>query len=255
MTRKLRKHGTSGQALIITSLIIAVLLLSTTYYVFEMKRSVMKDVTTKSNSCLKAIRLSTTNTMISALANFTNGGEREVFITDFNRLSSNIRKHYYEGECLLRFTPLNSSSYLNGTYTLCDQNGMGIASSYVSFVVNYSGLTEAYCWEFSTNVTTTLMVRSTHTSNGTEKTVNVTCQMLNENEPALMKDIAMFYQNESDGPWISTDSYSNVTTNDFGNGTYLISFIVQAQDFLQVSASAHDSRDVLVVANATSTQV
>jgi hypothetical protein len=65
----------------------------------------------------------------------------------------------------------------------------------------------------------------------------------------------MFYQNESDGPWISTDSYSNVTTNDFGNGTYLISFIVQAQDFLQVSASAHDSRDVLVVANATSTQV
>ena len=254
MTRKPRNHGTSGQALIITSLIIAVLLLSTTYYVFEMKRSVMRDVTT-TNSSLKAIRLSTTNTMISALANFTNGGEREVLTADLNRLSSNIRNHFYEGECLLQFTPLNLSSYLDGTYTLRDQNGVGISSSYVSFVVNYSGLTEAYYSEFSTNVTTTLLLRSTHVSNDTERTVNVTCQMLNENEPALMKDIGMFYQNETDGLWIMTDSYNNLKVNDFGNGTYLISFNVQSQYFLQLSASAHDMRDVLVVANATSTQV
>jgi hypothetical protein len=231
-----------------------VLLLSTTYYVFEMKRSAMKDVATN-NSSLKAIRLSTTNTMISALANFSNGGEREVLTADLNRLSSNIRNHFYEGDCLLQFTPLNSSSYLDGMYTLRDQNGAGISSSYVSFVLNYSGLTEAYYSEFSTNVTTTLLLRSTHESNGTEKTVNVTCQMLNENEPALMKDIAMFYQNETDGAWTMTDSHNDLKVNDFGNGTYLISFNVQAQDFLQISASAHDTRDILVVANATSTQV
>jgi hypothetical protein len=254
MTTKPRNHGTSGQALIITSLIIAVLLLSTTYYVFEMKRSAMKDVTT-TNSSLKAIRLSTINTMISALANFTNGGEREVLTADLNRLSSNIRNHFYEGDCLLQFTPLNSSSYLDGMYTLRDQNGLGISSSYVSFILNYSGLTETYYSEFSTNVTTTLLLRSTHASNGTEKTVNVTCQMLNENEPALMKDIAMFYQNETDGVWTVTDSHNDLKVNDFGNGTYLIFFNVQAQDFLQVSASTHDMRDILVVANATSTQV
>jgi hypothetical protein len=254
MTTKPRNHGTSGQALIITSLIIAVMLLSTTYYVFEMKRSVMKDVTTN-NSSLKAIRLSTTNTMISALANFTNGGEKEVLAADLKRLSSNIHNHFYEGECLLQFTPLNSSLYLDGMYTVRDQNGLGISSSYVSFVLNYSGLTETYYSEFSINVTTTLMVKSTHASNGTEKTVNVTCQMLNENEPVLTKDIVMFYQNETNGLWTMTDSYNNLKVNDFGNGTYLISFNVQAQDFLQVSASAHDSRDILVVANATSTQV
>jgi hypothetical protein len=254
MTRKPRSHGISGQALIITSLIIAVLLLSTTYYVFEMKRTVMKDVKT-TNSSPKAIRLSTANTMISALANFTNGGEREVLTADLNRLSSSIHDIFYEGECFLRFTPLNSSSYLDGTYTLHGQDAMGISSSYVSFVVNYSGLTETYNSEFSTNVTTTLMVKSTYASNGTEKTVNVTCQMSNENEPALMRDIAMFYQNETNGLWIMTDSDNNVEVNDFGNGTYLISFNVQAQDFLQVSASAHDARDVLVIANATSTQV
>ena len=254
MTTRPRNHGTSGQALIITSLIIAVLLLSTTYYVFEMKRSVMKDVITD-NSSLKAIRLSTTNTMISALANFSNGGGREVLTADLNRLSSNIRNHFYEGDCFLQFTPLNSSSYVDGMYTLRDQNGVGISSSYVSFALNYSGLTEAYYSEFSTNVTTTLLLRSTHATNGTEKTVNVTCQMLNENEPALMKDIAMFYQNETDGVWTVTDSHNDLEVNDFGNGTYLISFNVQAQDFLQVSASAHDMRDILVVANATSTQI
>jgi hypothetical protein len=98
-------------------------------------------------------------------------------------------------------------------------------------------------------------LRSTYSNTSTEKTVNVTCQMLNENEPALAKDISMFYQNETSGPWIMVDSSNNLTVNDFSNGTYLISFNVNAQDFLQVSANAHDLRDILVVANATSTEV
>jgi hypothetical protein len=253
MTGKPRNQGTSGQALIITSLIIAVLLLSTTYYVFEMKRTVMKDVTA-SNPNLKTIRLSTTNTMISALANFTNGGEREVLIEDFNRLSSDIRDYSYEGQCVLQFTPLNSSSYADGMYIIHDQDGIGISSSYMTFVVNFSGSTEAYYSEFSTNVTTTLVLGSAYETNGTENIVNVTCQMLNENEPALLKDVTLFYQNVIDGPWTFVNSYNNLNVNDFGNGTYLISFNVQMQDFLQVSASAHDARDILVVANATSTQ-
>lgn len=213
----------------------------------------MKDVTT-TNYDMKAIRLSTTNTIISALANFSNGGERKVLTEDLNRLSSKTSDQFYEGQCALQFTPFNSSSYIDGLYVISGQNSAGISSSYVNFIVNFSGPTEVYYSEFSTNVTTTLTVGSTYTSNGTEKTVNVTCQMLNENEPALVKDITLSYQNVTDGPWTTMNS-NDLNVNDFGNGTYLISFNVQAQDFLQVSANAHDGRDVLVVANATSTQV
>jgi hypothetical protein len=254
MTRKSRNPKSSGQALIISSLIIAVLLLSTTYYVFEIRRSVTNDETT-TNFNLEAIKLSTTNTMISALANITNGGDRGVLTADLNKLSSTIRNHFYGGQCLLEFTPLNTSSYSEGTSISWDQDGMGSSSSYVDFAVNLSGPTDTYYSEYQTNVTTTLVLGSIYSSSGTKKTVNVTCQMLNENEPALAKDISMFYQNETGGPWIMADSSSNLIMNDFGNGTYLISFNVNAQDFLQVSANTHDLRDVLVVANATSTEV
>jgi len=254
MTRKLRNHSTSGQALIIASLVIAVLLLSTTYYVFDIKRTMIKDVVTTSYS-LKAIRLSTTNTMISALANFTNGGEKEVLIADLSRLSSSIHSHFYEDQCLLQFTPLNSSSYVDGVYIVRGQDGVGISGSYVNFVLNSSGPTETYYSEFSLNITTTLIMKSTYTSNDAQKDINVTCEILNENEGALMRDIRLFYQNETDGPWTMVDIYNNLNINDFGNGTYLFFFNVQAQDFLQVSASAHDLRDVLVAANVTSTQV
>jgi hypothetical protein len=254
MTKKSRNPNSSGQALIISSLIIAVLLLSTTYYVFEVRRSVTNDeMTTDFN--LEAIKLSTTNTMISALANITNGGHIGVLTEDLGKLSSNIQDHFYGGQCLLEFTPLNTSSYDEGTLISWGQNGMGTSSSYVNFAINVSEPTDTYYSEYQTNITTALVLRSTYSNTSTEKTVNVTCQMLNENEPALAKDISMFYQNETSGPWIMVDSSNNLTVNDFSNGTYLISFNVNAQDFLQVSANAHDLRDILVVANATSTEV
>lgn len=254
MTEKSRNQNSSGQALIISSLIIAVLLLSTTYYVFEVRRSVTNDETT-TDSNLEAIKLSTTNTMISALANITNGGDTGVLREDLNKLSSSIQNLFYGGQCLLEFMPLNTSSYDEGTWISWKKNGMGTSSSFVNFAINVSEPTDTYYSEYQTNITTALVLGSTYSSSGTEKTVNVTCQMLNENEPALVKDISMFYQNETGGPWIMVDSSSNLTMNDFGNGTYLVSFNVNAEDFLQVSANAHDLRDVLVVANATSTEV
>jgi len=254
MTKKSRHRNNSGQALIISSLIIAVLLLSTTYYVFEVRRSVPNDETT-TDSNLEAIKSSTTNTMISALANITNGGDIGTLTEDLNRLSSNIQNHFYGGQCLLQFTPLNTSSYDEGTLISWGQNGTGTSSSNVNFAVNVSEPTDTYYSEYQTNVTTSLVLGSTFSYTGTGRTVNVTCQMLNENEPALAKDISVFYQNETGGPWIMVDSSSNLTVNDFGNGTYLISFNANAQDFLQVSVNAHDLRDVLVVANATPTEV
>ena len=252
MTPRMRKQGTSGQALVIASLIISVLLLSTTYCVFETKRAMIKDATA-TNSSLDSIRLSTANTMISALANFTNGGEREVLIADLSRLSSSIRNHFYEDRCLIQFTPLNSSPYENGLYIMWGQDGIGISGSYVRFVVNSSGPTETYYSEYSINITTTLSLKSTYASVDAQRNVNVTCGMSNENEVALMNDIQLFYRDEPDGPWTIVDSYNSF--DDFGNGTYLFSFNVPGQGFLQISASAHDLRDVMVATNVTSTQV
>jgi TPP-dependent indolepyruvate ferredoxin oxidoreductase alpha subunit len=79
--------------------------------------------------------------------------------------------------------------------------------------------------------------------------------LYNENEPALANDIVITYQNETDGPWIMVDPSNNPNTVDYGNGTYLLSFNVDMQSFLRVSANVHDMRDILVIANTTSMEV
>jgi len=250
MKRKSVNRRTSGQALIITSLVIAMLLLSTVYYVFEIQRNVSKSETT-ADSTLKTVKPSTVNTIVSALANFTNGGEREILASDLSRLSSTTENHFYGGQCHLQFTPLNLSPYQDGIWISWENNGLGISSADVNFVFNFSGPTATYYSEFETNVTTMLTLEGTYSSNGAEKNVNVTCTVYNENEPALANDIAMLYQNETDGPWIKADSTNSLNMIDYGNGTYLVSFNINMQSFLQVSANVHDLRDIFVLTNTT----
>ena len=254
MKKTMMKRQTSGQALIITSLVIAMLLLSTTYYVFEIKRSASREEAT-TDFALNMIKQATINTMISALANFTNGGGQSVLAIDLSRLSSNIEDHFYKGQCLIQFTPLNASPYRDGTWISWEDNGSGISSADASSTVNFSDSTATYYSEFETILTTRLLLESAYLTNGTEKNVNVTCTLYNENEPALANDIVITYQNETDGPWITVDSSNNPDTVDYGNGTYLLSFNVDMQSFLRVSANVHDMRDILVIANTTSMEV
>jgi hypothetical protein len=103
-------------------------------------------------------------------------------------------------------------------------------------------------------MTTTLNIEAENASNNTENNVNVTCTMFNENEPASISDITMFYQNETAGPWFQVDP-SNLQMTDYGNGTYLMSFSAYTQNIVQVSAQAHDLRGIFVVANTTLTDI
>jgi hypothetical protein len=250
MKRKSADRRTSGQALIVSALVIAMLMLSTAYYVFEIQRNVSKSEAT-ADSDLKTVKLAVANTIMSALANFTNGGQRDVLTLDLGRLSSAIGSRFYDGQCRLQFTPFNMSPYQDGIYASRENNGLGISSADVNFVVNFSGPTATYYSEFETNVTTMLVLDGVYTNNGEEKTVNATCTLYNENEPALANSIVIFYQNETNGPWTMVDSSNSLHISDYGNGTYLTSFNVNAQSFLQVSANVHDSRDIFVMTNTT----
>ena len=241
---------TSGQALIVSALVIAMLLLSTAYYVFEIQRNVSQSEVT-ADFDLKTIKLAAANTILSALANFTNGGQREVLTLDLDKLSTVIENRFYHGQCHFQFTPVDMLPYQDGFYASWESSGVGISSADVNFTVSFSGSTASYYSEFECNITTLLILDGTYANNGTEKTVNVTYTLYNENEPALVNDVALFYQNEANGSWTIVDSSNSLHLSDYGNGTYLASFNVNAQDFLQVSVDVHDSRDIFIVANAT----
>ena len=253
MKRKCVRSSNSGQALIVTSLVITMLLLSTAYYVFELKTDMTTDQTAD-DSTFAAIKLSSVNTVISALANISNEGDNSILSTDLNELASTIENQSYGENSNLQFTLSNVPPYQNGTWISWESNGTAISSACVSFLINFSGPSTTYSSQYETNVTTALNINIEYAGNETENNVNLTCTMLNENEPASFSDITVLYQNETAGPWFQVDP-SNLQMNYNGNGTYLMSFEAYAQNFLQVSVQAHDLRGIFVVANTTLTGV
>jgi hypothetical protein len=81
-----------------------------------------------------------------------------------------------------------------------------------------------------------------------KKQVNVTCRILNEGEPALARNVTLFFEEDGD---LSTQEW------DYGNGTYFLSFIAETQtrnDPVLVSAQVYDLRGIFVLANATCTE-
>lgn len=254
MKRKRANSSNSGQALIITSLIITMLLLSTAYHIIEMKRNTTRNETT-TNYIFSAARLNTINTMVSALANVSNGGERDVLTANLDKLALALRDHYYDTQCDLLFVPLNSSLYQDGIRMSWESGGSGISSACVSFLMSLSEFSTSYNSGYEANVTTTLTINGVYTGGGSQKGVNVTCSIYNEEEPALANGITLFYQNETEGQWIMVSSLNGLNVIDYANGTYLMSFNVYAQNVLNVSAHVHDLRDIFVMANTTCTFV
>ena len=113
--------------------------------------------------------------------------------------------------------------------------------------------------EHTTNITTRLDVEGTYSKlEGTSKQVNVTCRIFNEGEPALASNLTLYYEHDGDlavQDWIPADS---PTITDYGNGTYTISFTAETQtsdDPMLVSAHVYDLRGILVLANATCTEI
>lgn len=248
-----KKRSNHGQALIVTSLIIALLLISTIFYVLETENDTISLQST-SEIDFSAIKASTKNTLISALANISNGGGRDGLMKDLKMLSNTTHAHSYDAECDLSFTLLNSSPYQDGTWISWGDLGFGVSSTYASFAINVSGSAANYFTAYQMNITTALRIEGVYTSEGAEKTVNVNCTIYDENGPALAAKINIFYQNQTDGSWSSVGQQNNLTIVDYGNGTYAISFVANSLGPVKVSAQVNDIRNIFVMANATCTQ-
>ena len=257
MSGKRRNPNDSGQAMIIASLVITVLLISTVYYVLETERYAVRNQTLIDCSYL-GTKLGTTNTMVSALANFSNGGDRQTLTTDLSELSAVIADHTFNARLTLSFTPLNSSPYQDGILTSWGSSGKGISSACVSFSINSSGPSAVYYLEYATNVSTEMEVEGTHRKLvESAKQMNVTCRIYNEGKSALASNFTLYYEIDGDltiEEWVKIDSFDTV---DYGNGTYSMSFIIETRnrdDPVLVSVHTHDLRSIFVRANVTCTE-
>jgi len=197
--KKLKKNlggKSSGQLLIVAALSIAVLISSTTIYVYEVSRETNSIKNNSISDFVLAVKQSTRNAMISSLVNASNGGERTVLTDNLNSFSQALRSLYQFGTCQLNFTVLNDVGYDSGMRFSWNDSGLGISSAYADFTLKIYGVTSNTVVNYAVNVTTTLTVNGSYTIvENEEKLVNLTCKIYNEGEPALAKNMTVFYEN------------------------------------------------------------
>jgi len=248
--RKL-KGNSSGQLLIIAALAIALLISSTTIYVYELSKETNSVHGSSINNFVLALKQTTKNTVLGSLANISNGGEKTALTNNLNRLSQVLRRSNHFGICHLAFAPLSDSNYDAGIWFSWNTSDMGISSAYATITLKVYGIAENVTLNYALNIITAIAINGYYTKlDGNEKLVNLTCNVYNEGKPALAKNMTLFY--ESFGSWVPIDSSNNLSIMDYGNSTYHISFIVTTSaNNMQVSTHIHDLRDIFVQANTT----
>jgi hypothetical protein len=251
MKKRNLKHNSSGQVIIITALLVASLLLSTAIYVIETEKEV-PTVDTGEGNVFPVYQQSIRNTLISALANVTNGGNGNVLAKDLNELNAAITSDSYQAMLQMNYTLLNASGYRNSIWISWGADGEGVSSVYVSFVFVSSAPSTASNLEYAVNVTTEANLSGNYQLNGNLTQANLTVNVLNEGKPALAQNFTFYFENATGG-WVNVDS-PRIT--DFENGTYSVSFTTetdQSSDPLLVSMLCQDQRGIVVGANVTCT--
>ncbi len=249
------RRANSGQVIVITALMVALVLLSTVIFVIETEKDVPAsgiDTNNVFSAYLQAIR----NTLISALANITKGGNPNILTADLNKVDSAITSNSYQSILQMNFTPLNEDGYQNGIWISGSTDGQGISSAYVTFDFNSTGLSSTSSLEYGVNVISQANLSGGYVQlNGTLNQVNLRVNVLNEGEPALAQNFTFYYEDGS----LSTENWTQINSpkiTSFYDGSYTVSFTaetVQPNDPIIVSMYCQDQRGIIVGAKVTCT--
>jgi hypothetical protein len=248
--RKLQANG-SGQLLIVAALAIAILISSTTMYVYELSRETNSEDYSSIGNFILAIKQGTRNAMISSLANVSNGGEKNVLAANLNSLSEVFRKIDSLGICQLDYTLLNDSDYERGRMLSWNNSGIGVSGAYANFTLKVYGMATNVTLTYPVNVTSTVAITGGYARLiGDEKLVNLTCNVYNGEAPALARNISFYYQEL--GTWLPVDSSNDLSIIDYGNGMYHIVFVASSSlSAVQVRVQIYDLRGIFVQADTT----
>lgn len=243
--------------IIISALLIALLLLSTAMYIIEVE----KDTPTTQAQYVGSFDYSQSakNTLISALANLTNGGSTDILANDLAEFKAVISNHSYQAMLQIDATPTNTAPYQNGFWLLRGTEGNGASSSAVNFAFSSTSTTGSSQVQYLVNVSSEVQMTGVFFDvQGKSKDVNLTVNMLNEGKPALAENFTVYFEYDgslSQEDWVLVPS---PTIINFGNGTYSFSFNVEQQNYndpLLISLLCSDQRGIFVNAIITCTSV
>ncbi len=249
----MKRRNNSGQILLIAIFIIALLLLSSELYVFDVSKITHETELTSLEDFVLAVKLGSKHVIAGSLANASYGGQINVLLLNLHEWGVLLGRQYQFGKSSLDYTLADVAPYSSGIRIYSGTDGIGVASACANFTYTLSGRETTITQAFLVNITTTVTVESTfQTIGGDEKRVNVTVSVLNEMEPALARQITISY--EGSGSWLIPDETNNYSILNYGNGSYAASFTADIPaSSVSVSAQVVDTRGIFVQANATST--
>jgi hypothetical protein len=252
------KTDNSGQMFIIAALLIASLLLSTAIYVIETEKGV-PIVNLNQVNFFPDYQQATRNTLISALANITNGGDSSILTSNLNELATAITSNSYQALFKMNYTVSNAAPYTKGVWISQGQNGQGISSAYATFVLTSLASSTNSNLEYNVNVTLEVDLTGNYQQlNGNLTQVNLTIKVLNEGEPALAQNFAFYFMYTGSSSNNNLTILSSPKITDFGNGTYKVLFTTESDPSnspLRVSAAIQDQRLIFARANVTCTNL
>jgi hypothetical protein len=190
------------------------------------------------------------STAISALANFSSGGDSDVLGSDLAQLRSVILAHSYESQLSLTYGLLGSGGYSDGMRVWWGALGEGVSSAYITVTCGSSSYRGSSQATYVVNVTDSIQVTGSYLqSNDTQKLVNLTVHLYNEAGGALADSFAITYLNAAS--WVIAES---PVISSYGDGTYTITFYADTGltgEMLEVSVVCLDTRGISVGASLT----
>jgi len=252
--KEMNRKQSSGQVILIAVLAIALILLSTQIYVFEVQMSRGNFNSSPLNDYIFAIKLGSRNVVIGSIANASESGSSTTFVANLDRWVALVNKQNQFGRSALNYTVEETTPYSSGIWLFWGTNGFGVSSASVQFTLNLSDREADADLSYFINITTTLTVKGSYrTILGDEKQVNVTVNLLNDGKPALANQITLYYRILN--TWSVPNASNNYAVTDYGNGTYVTSFLANIpSQTVEVSVSVRDQRQILVKTNATCSQ-
>lgn len=249
----MRKQGRSGQILAVSALAIALIMISTATYIYDLSVNIGDDETVSLNNYAASVTLGSKHAVISALANITHGGNNGILVEDLNMWSSFLGRQYAFGTISLNHTLRNTAPYTSGLYLDWGTLGIGVSEAYADFTLNAIGRQLRMQYPFHVNVSTDLRIEGniTQISPLTEQ-VALVLRLSNEGQPALARNLTVLYKDLD--AWLIPSTFDNYGLLDYGNGTYRAVFTLAASaSSLDVSARVLDSRGIFVQTNDTVT--
>ena len=245
------RRNSSGQILLVAVLIIALALLSTELYVYEVGKPIDEVNPDSFSDFIFAVKLGSEHVVVGSLANISKGGANQTLEINLERLSSFVGRQYKLGKYVLDFTSREETPYSSGIWISWGTNGSGVSGAYTNFTLRLSDQGVDVNLKYTINITTTLRVQGTYNRlQGDSKEVSVTCALSNEGSPALAENVTLCYKSLDE--WLIPGPQNNYTIIDYGNGTHAMTFVadISSQD-VEVSVHACDQREINVQANVT----